>query len=272
MILNKKLAFAACVCILSWAGFVHADTPEGFYDQEQVKGFISIKGDFRQIRSDGLDAINSLLFESDLGIAGNEGVQRAIAAEMVDYKRFEENYLGLHAEVGAAYKQFLTWFDIDFMPTQVSERPSQFSENLGLQLYDVKWNTYGANWMFGWQLLPAEAPINIIPSVGAGFSLLNVHFPAMYVLITEEGDTTKMLNRTYSTLGKSFNGELEVRLRLGQMSLGGYAGYKVVRYNAVNVENVRVGSGDLNGDNWFVGAKLTWTMLSAWERKQREKL
>ena len=40
------------------------------------------------------------------------------------YSKFDDYYLGLHVNLGAQYKQFLTWFDINFMPMQTSERPA----------------------------------------------------------------------------------------------------------------------------------------------------
>lgn len=260
---------AACLFLALSASLVRADVSDGFYDPDQVRGFISLKGDFRQMRSKGLDGINSMLFDMDWGFARNA----AAASRLNGYKRFEENYLGMHVDVGAEYKQFLTWFDIDFMPTQVSKRPAS-EDAVGNRLFDIQWNSYGANWMFGWKLLPADAPVNLIPSVGAGVSLLNVHMGSLYV-IQDIKDSTKYeqtRNRFYSAFGKTVNAELELRLQLGQFSLGGYAGYRLARYDAFNVEGFDVGQQELNGDTWFVGGKLTWTMLSQWQRKQREKL
>ena len=272
MILKHFRYAALGLGLLLGALDVVADTPEGFYDPELVRGFVSIKGDFRQMRSAGVDNLNSMLFDLQWGKPRNASMTAA-ASELDDYHRFEDSYLGLHAEIGAEYKQFMTWFDIDFMPTQVSEKPAS-QTSFGYPLYDASWNTYGANWMFGWKLLPESSPINLIPSVGLGVSLLNVHLASLYYLIDEK-DTTKVTalrNRTYSTLGYTCNSELEARVHLGQLSLGAYGGYKFARYDQFSMEGYGVGEDGMEGDTWFVGGKVTWTMQSAWERKQREKL
>lgn len=266
--LNMRLV-AACFCLAWGAQWASAETPEGFYDPEQVRGFISLKGDFRQMRSAGLHSINNLLFDGDWGTAQSA----SYASATNGYKRFEENYLGMHVDVGAEYKQFLTWFDIDFMPTQVSKRPSRLDNN-GYSLYDIEWDSYGANWMFGWKLLPPNAPVNLIPSVGAGVSLMNIHFGSIYTVV-DLYDTTNFKqtrNRSYSAFGKTLNAELELRMQVGPLSLGGYTGYRVARYEPFSVEGFKVGEYDMNGDTWFVGGKLTWTFLSQWQRKQKEKI
>jgi len=267
MILKYSRIFAASLCVLLGAGASWAETPEGFYDQDQVRGFISLKGDFRHMRSEGINNLNGMLF--DLERVGSS----ANAADLNDYSHFKNNYLGLHTDIGAEYKQFLTWFDVDFMPTQISERPAK-QTSAGLPLYDISWNSYGANWMFGWKLLPQESPINLIPSVGIGLSLMNVHLGSVYMLV-DKVDTTKYeitRDRSYSSFGQTLNTEIEARLQLGQFSVGGYAGYKIARYEEFNIEGFSAGPADLAADSWFVGGKVTWTMLSMWQRKQLDKI
>lgn len=261
---------AASLCLLLGFTVIAAETSEGFYDQDQVRGFVSLKGDYRKMDAQGMENLNAMLFNLDWG-DGSDLSGRAV--DLNGYKQFKRTYVGMHVDIGAEYQQFLTWFDIDFMPTQVSKRPSR-TGNSGAPLYDIEWNAYGANWMFGWKLLPAESPINVIPSVGAGFDLMNVHLGSLYMILNAEDktDTTITRNRTYSSMGPTFNAELEARLQLGQLSVGAYGGYKVARYDALTIEGFTVGSADLVGDTWFVGGKVTWTMLSAWQRKQREKI
>lgn len=271
MILKISRIFAASLCVLLGAGASWAETPEGFYDQDQVRGFISLKGDFRHMRSEGIDELNGMLF--DLNHIGNLNFLATSANDLSDYSHFKNNYLGLHVDIGAEYKQFLTWFDVDFMPTQVSERPAKQTA-AGLPLYDITWNSYGANWMFGWKLLPQESPINLIPSVGMGLSLMNVHLGSKYMLVNKE-DTTKYeitRDRSYSSFGQTINTEIEARLQLGQLSVGGYAGYKIARYEEFIIEGFSAGPADLATDSWFVGGKVTWTMLSMWQRKQLDKI
>lgn len=253
------------LCAVAFTSIAFAETPDGFYDKEQVRGFISLKGDYRHMRSEGVDAINKIAF--------GESIVRKSGSALADYKTFDNDYVGLHVDLGAEYKQFLTWVDVDFMPVQKSERPADYTSG-GYPLYDVTWNSYGANWMFGWKLLGADAPINLIPSVGIGFSLLNVHLGTNYLLVNEE-DTTDVVttrDRSYSTMGMSYNAELEARIQLGQFSLGGYGGYKMINYDAMKMEGFKVGNYDFSADTWFVGGKVTWTMLSPWQRKQRDRI
>ena len=187
--------------------------------------------------------------------------------------------------IGAQYKQFLTWFDINFMPTQISERPSSTytavsDSGYGMKfpLYDVRWFCYGADWMFGWKLLGEDMPVNLIPAVGFGFNLINFHFASNFDLENEDGSYTALRDRYYSTIASTFNAELEIRLELGQFAIGAYGGYRAVRYNELNVEGERLETAlgkydtDNIGDTWFIGLRLTWIFLSDWQEKQNDKL
>ena len=252
---TKITYLAALVCALILAPSVLADTEEGFYEKNHIRGFISIGGDYRGMFDEFRNYVNQVAFSN-----------------------------GYHV-IGAQYKQFLTWFDINFMPTQISERPhstytttSESGTSIKFPLYDVRWFCYGADWMFGWKLLGEDMPVNLIPAVGFGFNLINFHFASNFDLENEDGSYTALRDRYYSTIASTFNAELEIRLELGQFAIGAYGGYRAVRYNELNVEGERLETAlgkydtDNIGDTWFIGLRLTWIFLSDWQEKQNDKL
>ena len=70
----------------------------------------------------------------------------------------------------------------------------------------------------------------------------------------------------------TFNTELELRFSIDPISIGAYAGYRFIRYNEIEVEDVEYGSSDVNGDTFFIGARVTWTFICPWQKKQRDRL
>ena len=269
--------FVATLWALTTSAF--AEPEEGFYEKHAIRGFISIGGDYRGMRSAYVDYLNKTLFKRNFGhiietqAPGDTAVTKTFERDesVGKYEHFDDYYIGLHVEVGAQYHQFLTWFDINFMPTQVSDKPSDKNSN-GFDLYDVKWFSYGIDWMFGWKLFGENTVINLIPSVGIGFNLLNVHLGSNYSFKTDDGDTVKVRNRYYSVFSPTFNAQLELRFALDPFSVGAYGGYRVIRFDEFDVEGYKLGDPDNNGDTWFIGAKLTWTFLSENQRKLRDKL
>jgi hypothetical protein len=133
-IFSKILPIALVVALLVSAAFA----TEGIYDRDLVRGFLSLKGDFRSMKSNGVRFINE-----------------------VTGKSYPKNYLDGHVEIGAEYLQLRTWFDIDFMPI-TPERGS------------TEWYSYGVTWMWGYKLLSHNSRFNIIPSIGPGFELQNI--------------------------------------------------------------------------------------------------
>ncbi len=278
---TSKVSFWSLLTVaLLSASSVFADAESSFYEKEHIRGFISIGGDYRNMNSEHIKYINNLLFAPGKGYVTSAPtsatdtttVQKFSADKnLSSYDEFDDYYLGLHINVGAQYKQFLTWFDFNFMPTQVSEGDGAF---------DAKWFAYGADWMFGWKLLGENTIINIIPAVGLGFNLLNLHFTSVYdilsyntsVPVSEQLIVEDMRNRYYSTFAMTFNSELEIRLDLDPIAIGIYGGYRVIRYDSFTIENVEFGSQNQNGDTWFLGARVTWTFLSPWQKKQRDRL
>ena len=283
--MKTKITFvAALLCALIFAPSVLADTEEGFYEKNHIRGFVSVGGDYRGMFKEFRNYVNQVAFSNGYH-AVEEGDSTELYAGKINYAKFDDYYIGLHLNIGAQYKQFLTWFDINFMPTQVSERPSSsytaVSDSgmaIKFPLYDVRWFCYGADWMFGWKLLGEDMPVNLIPAVGFGFNLINFHFASNFDLENDDGSYTGLRDRYYSTIASTFNAELELRLEISQFAIGAYGGYRAVRYNELNVEgnNLETAFGkydtDNVGDTWFVGLRLTWIFLSDWQEKQNNKL
>ena len=198
------------------------------------------------------------------------------------YSSFEDYYISFHMNIGAQYKRFLTWFNINAMPTQISERPaetytiaSKSGEAQKAPLFDVKWFTYGVDWMFGWKLFGENTVINLIPSAGIGFNLINFHFASLFTA-GEVGNYVQMRDRYYSTMDPTLTGELEFRLEINPIAIGIYGGYRYVRYSDLEVEGDIIvrhpNDTDNDGDTWYLGVRVTWTFMSDWQRKQADKL
>lgn len=277
-----SLCMAAVFSILAFTTNSSA-AEEGFYDKDHIRGFISFGGDFRGMLPSFHDYVNTVAFASGtLKYRGDTTDYRLIAKPK--YNSFNQFYPGLQFNVGAQYKQFLTWINFNFMVTQTSERPSSSitaadtsNNTVKFPLYDARWFSYGADWMFGWKTLGENAFFNLIPAVGVGFSMMNIHFTSNYVVTSiESKEQSIMRDRYYSTMAASFNAELEARLQFEQFSLGLYAGYHVVRYNELDVEgenlDTHLYNTDNNGDTWFVGLRFGWTFLSLWDKKQLDKI
>lgn len=277
---------AAVVSLMTLATTSFASAEDSFYDKDHVRGFISIGGDYRVMRDEFQNYVNRTAFVTGAySVSGTEGLY-AIDGDGPEYKLFSDYYLGLHINAGAQYKQFLTWFDFNFMPTQVSERPSkkvsatsESGDSRDFALFDVRWFAYGADWMFGWKLLGENSFINVIPAVGLGLNLINFHLASEFAVRSEDGSQTATLrDRYYSTLATTFNTELEVRIELDPIAIGIYGGYRFVRYNELVVEGMELKNPryeydtDNIGDTFFFGLRLTWTFRSEWQRKQETKL
>ena len=280
-----SLCMAAVFSVLVFASNSSA-AEEGFYDKDHIRGFISFGADFRGMLPSAHDYINTVAFKGinggTLKHKGDSTVYRL--ATNPKYNKFNQFYPNLHFNIGAQYKQFLTWFNINFAITQVSERPAKKSQAMdengktsNFPLYDARWFNYGADWMFGWKTLGENAFFNLIPAVGIGFNMMNIHFTSNYVITNlESKDESIMRDRYYSTMAATFTAELEARLQFEQFSLGLYAGYRVIRYSELNVEGANLDTEDFNtdnnGDTWFVGLRFGWTFLSLWDKKQQDKI
>ena len=121
------LIFVASLFAITTSAF--AEPEEGFYEKHDIRGFISVGADYRGMRSAYANYLNRLLFNKNQGFIvdkiteDGDTVKAAVLDKDISrYEHFNDYYLGLHIEVGAQYHQFLTWFDINFMPTQVSDK------------------------------------------------------------------------------------------------------------------------------------------------------
>ena len=278
-------SWLALLCTVVFASSAFADTDVGFYEKEHIRGFISIGADYRGMFSEYKNYVNRTAFWNAAHMSYIAGDSSVYAGEL-KYETFDDYYFGMHLNVGAQYKQFLTWFDINFMPTQISERPSKTYSNtsydgkrtLDYPLYDVRWFAYGADWMFGWKLFGENTFINLIPAVGFGFNLINFHLASNFDFTDkEDGSIISTRDRYYSTFASTFNSELELRLEFGPIALGAYGGYRCARYNELEIEgHVPTGGSkydtDNVGDTWFLGVRLTWIFRSEWQVKQQNKL
>ncbi len=244
-IFSRVLPIALVVTFFVSASFAS----EGIYDKDLVRGFLSLKGDFRSMKSDGVKFINEVTGES-----------------------YAKNYLDGHVEIGAEYLQLRTWFDIDFMP-------------LTPERGNTEWFSYGVTWMWGYKIFPQNSFFNIIPSVGPGVELQNIRSPdRVLVLNSSEPDKEPdklQQGKLYSSFGPTLNLELELRLQASQFSVGIYGGYKVVRHDNFNYREINGGTvtdktlywpREVNADKAFVGLKISWTMLNNFQKREKELL
>ena len=280
-----SLCLAAVFSILAFATNSSA-ADDGFYDKEHIRGFVSLGGDFRGMLPGFHDYINDVAFAyGSLRYRSDSTIYQPTKAPK--YSKFNKFYPGLQFNVGAQYKQFMTWINFNFMLTQISERPSSSiaavdtsGNAVKFPLYDARWFSYGADWMFAWKLFGESAPINLIPAVGFGFSLMNMHFGSNfnYVEVDNKENVTQLRDRFYSTLATTVNAELELRIELGRFALGAYGGYRFVRYNDIQREAFTTdvtnweNTTDNVGDTYFFGIRATWYFLSLWEKKLNDKL
>jgi len=292
-----SLCLAAVFSILAFAGNSSA-AEEGFYDKDHIRGFISVGADYRGMRSEFQKYVNNVAFKN-IGhmekavVTDTSGKADTVLAKYYgdyNYSKFNNYYLGLHFILGAQYKQFLTWFDINFMPYQRSERnadtyvttiESKYANatpaNRVYNLYDVEWFSYGVDWMFGWKTLGEDAFFNIIPAVGIGFNLINFHFPSSFTITDpERTKSERVRDRFYSTLASTFTAEIEFRLQFEQFAVGAYGGIRFVRYSELDIEDFNIDPNpygtDNVGDTWYAGLRFTWLFLSPWDKKQQNKL
>jgi len=193
---------------------------DAIYDRDLVRGFLGFKGDFRSQKSNGVKLINEAA-----GLVG---------------RSYMKQYVDGHVEIGGECNQLRTWIDVDFMPITPVRG-------------NTEWYTYGITWMWGYKLRAQNARINIIPSIGPGFGLLNIR----------KGPTEEVK----SDLGPALNLELEFRLQFSQFSAGLYGGYKVERHDG---DKFDLEYKDINTDKVFGGLKLSWTMLNRFQKKERE--
>ena len=297
----------AALSLLTLATGSFADDEDGlnFYDKDHVRGFVSIGADYRGMRKDFQKYVNNAAFanyghlkkatistvsEDESSASADTILTRYYGDVSSNYKgKFNDYYLGLHLNVGAQYKQFLTWLDFNFMPPQTSEAKHSYyvayaeienalPSSIAEPLYDVEWYTFGADWMFGWKLFGESSVINLIPSIGFGFNIINFHLASSFDVneVNNVNNSQTLRDRFYSTMATTASAELELRFELGRFAVGGYGGYRFVRYNELELEGFNVNPNpygtDNVGDTYYFGARITFYFLSKWEKKQANKL
>lgn len=280
---TKIVYLVSLLCALTSATSAFADSESGFYEKDHVRGFISVGADYRGMSEGFNNYVNNIAFINPGHVIKSEKTgSEELYTGSTKYSSFEDYYISFHMNIGAQYKRFLTWFNINAMPTQISERPaetytiaSKSGEAQKAPLFDVKWFTYGVDWMFGWKLFGENTVINLIPSAGVGFNLINFHFASLFTA-GEVGNYVQMRDRYYSTMDPTLTGELEFRLEINPIAIGIYGGYRYVRYSDLEVEGDIIvrhpNDTDNNGDTWYLGVRVTWTFMSDWQRKQADKL
>lgn len=280
---TKIVYLVSLLCALTFATSAFADSEDGFYEKDHIRGFISIGGDYRGMFEGFNDYVNTIARLNPGHMVKDSAGKAEYHSGSIKYAPFDDWYVGLNLNIGAQYKQFLTWFNINFMPTQISERPAETynvtgetSGNSGkMPLFDVKWFSYGVDWMFAWKLFGEHTFINLIPAAGFGFNLINFHMASNFA-IGEASNYVELRDRYYSTMDMSFTAELELRLEFDPIAIGIYGGYRHIDYSELEVEGMLVEHGpfdtDNNGDTWFVGLRITWIFMSDWQRKQADKL
>ena len=280
---TKIVYLVSLLCALTFATSAFADSEDGFYEKEHIRGFISIGADYRGMFEGFNDYVNTIARLNPGHMVKDSAGKAEYHSGSIKYAPFDDWYVGLNLNIGAQYKQFLTWFNINFMPTQISERPAETYNVTGetsgnsekMPLYDIKWFTYGVDWMFAWKLFGEHPFINLIPAAGFGFNLINFHMASNFA-IGDASSYVELRDRYYSTMDMSFTAELELRLEFDPIAIGIYGGYRHIDYSDLEVENKLVVDGpfdtDNNGDTWFVGLRVTWIFMSDWQRKQADKL
>lgn len=279
------------VLLLATASLAQENKYGEFYIKDEVKGFISLHGELRGLTDNAIGDINETAFKTPFHYVyvvenGDEldTVYDYDSDRLYQFKQFGDRIPGFGLEIGAQYHRLSTWFDIFFNPTQESEVPNDAFKNGSQALRSVKWFQYGFDWMWGYMLAPEKSAVNLIPSVGFGFSVLNMQFAGRYDIAygdvpepDKEMSIYTMGRRYYSTFGKNVTGQMELRLNLGSgISLGGFGGMRMTWYDRFTVESGELeyffNYGEIVGHTWFVGGKITFTMSSRAEDKARERL
>jgi hypothetical protein len=263
----------------------------GFYDKSQIKPFFSAKGYYGQLSETSIQGINALLFEEEWGFVtyDSAGTANGFATDATpknNYGRFAADIFGFQLEIGAQYHQFLTWFNVSWLtPMAIVQKPAAQGSigAFSFDYFDVTYDQVGFAWMFGYMLLPEDSRFNLIPSTGLGLSVINVNFPGPYQIYyqngVEEMQPYTLDKKAYSNMGLSYTAEMEFRMNLaGGLSVGAFGGYRFAWYNEILLRSqndmyYQVGSSETTAHNWLAGAKLTFTLASAYEKdmKLRQK-
>ena len=204
---------------------------EGIYDRDLVRGFLSLKGDFRSMKSNGVKLINDVTGE-----------------------RYVKEFVDGHVEIGAEYNQLRTWFDVDFMPLTPTRGTTE-------------WYSYGITWMWGYKLLAQNSRFNIIPSFGPGFELLNIRLSPTEEVMSSLGPTLNLeleFRLQFPQFSAGIYGGYKVERHYN------WDEKTVARVNQSGQSIQSTSLNDVNTDKAFVGFKLSWTMLNNFQKRAKE--
>jgi hypothetical protein len=262
------------------------ENPRGeFYLKSQVKGFFSLKADYREFSDAFVEDINNLLLNGlgryDTDETGQPSIDsvKYLDPALADYGSFSASNFGFHFEIGAQYHQLMTWMNIHVVPPTTSPAPGRVG-GLGTTLWDVSYDFYGFDWMWAWMIAEEGSRFNLIPSLGAGLSVINVHFPSAYHLgYKDDSDLSlyTLKDKYYSSTGWVARAEMEFRVNLfNGLSLGALGGYRYSQMSRIVVEtnettNYYGPRAGMDASAWYAGAKLTWTLKSKEEKIREEQ-
>lgn len=257
-----------------------------FYVKDDVKGFMGLSLGYGMHSQSLISGVNNMAFTRGWKfidvVEDSAGVKDTVYyPDRVDLYQYNQFGLGaLHGSVllGAQYNKFLTWFDASFIPTQVSEVPAAVKATELVPFHhDVQWFRMGFNWMFGYEFLGGASPVTLIPAMGFGFSELAMRFAAPYDLSYQNAadkamESYNLGDRYYSTSGKTFAADLEVRLRLTKtISLGVAANMEYNWYDHFTIETTKdmnyiLNIGELGGAFYGGALRIVYTLPSTNER------
>lgn len=251
------------------------------YDKREIKPWFSLGGQANFQQTEG---INAALFEA------HSDYDNVV---LPFYSRFDEWVPPLYAGevgMGVEYGQLMVGFFTNFTFPATSKRPAAKATIpyiigsgsgadtilVDLDYQDAQFYLIGLDFAFGWMLAAPDAPVNLIPSIRFGFSILNLRWPADYPYYSDDGkvDDYKVGKSYYSTAGRSVTPELELRLRLSQHTrLGLYGGYRYTLIDHVIITKLggeeyfhKNTYNDIDASNFFAGLRFTVVLRSAKEK------
>ncbi len=277
----RVLQVIMCICV-----FLYADSE--IYNKRYIKPYFSLTAaPFGNI---DVDDVNGFVFGTHYDVFVNDTTGEYNGRESDDvgasYDKYDNElnwkYPILTLEAGVQYKQLLVGVNANYTFTQMSVAPATISERTETELWDTKFYTYSMGINVGWMLLSQKSMFNIIPSTSFGFTSVNITMPgkfsAYYTGSSSEFTKPYVYEKKYYTsFGRYALADLDLRLTLGQFSISTIGGYKVVRYDYVDMFTETSSDGNtftgFNGDSgaqldsWYIGLKLTFTMLSTYEKE-----
>lgn len=267
-VLVKTLRLLAAVAVLL-PSLVCAE----IYDKRELKPWFSFSGQATFQKADG---INDAVFGR---------VQETFGDTILDYYEGFDSWvppnIGLAFGAGVEYDRLTIGFDVGFSVPTTSEKPSGITnpyvaDSAEVHYRDASYYFVYIDFTCGWMLAAPGAPLNLIPMVRAGFSLLNVVYPGDYPYQSKDGNLTnyRLRSRYYTTAGRSIAPELELRLRTSlHTRLGLYAGYRFTWIDQVFLETddgtayfPENSPTDVDASDAYVGLRFTVVLQSEKEK------